>query len=93
MVQERFKYLRPLYSYVMHTTDDVRDALDHLSTVEFQTSDLSDGIRVALDESEAGQFFKQVRVNDFDATTKRLGDVLVSSIEAEQSDGLGDLFH
>jgi len=32
----------------MATTNEVRNALGHLSTVEFQTSDLSNGVRVAL---------------------------------------------
>jgi hypothetical protein len=74
------------------TTDDVRDALGHLSTVEFETSDIAGGIRVALDESEAGLFFQQVRERGFNAQSKRIGDTLVSHIEAEESGGLGDLF-
>jgi len=70
----------------------VRNALGHLSTVEFQTSDLSNGVRVALSEDEAGQFFKTIRQNGFEAQSKRLGDTIVSHIEAEKSGGLGDLF-
>jgi len=76
----------------MATTNEVRNALGHLSTVEVQTSDLSNGVRVALSEDEAGQFFKAVRINGLDATSKRLGDSIVAHIEAEKSGGLGDLF-
>jgi len=74
------------------TTDDVRDALDSLSTVNFDSMVYEDGIQVTLSESEAGQFFKTIRVNGFDAQTKRLGNSLVARIEAEESGGLGDLF-
>ncbi len=76
----------------MTTTDDVRDALDSLSTANFNTSAYDDGIQVTLSESEAGQFFKTIRINGFEAQTKRLGDSLVARIEAEESGGLGDLF-
>jgi len=76
----------------MATTNEVRNALGHLSTVEFQTSDLSNGVRVALSEDEAGQFFKTIRRHGFEAQSKRLGDTIVSHIEAEKSGGLGDLF-
>jgi len=76
----------------MATTNEVRDAFGHLSTVEFQTSELSNGVRVALSEEEAGQFFKAVRVNGLDATSKRLGDSIVANIETEKPDGLGGLF-
>jgi len=74
------------------TTDDVRDALDSLSTVNFDSMVYEDGIQVTLSESEAGQFFKTIRVNGFEAQTKRLGNSLVARIEAEESGGLGDLF-
>jgi len=74
------------------TTDDVRDALDSLSTVNFDSNVYDDGIQVTLSESEAGSFFKTIRVNGFEAQTKRLGNSLVSRIEAEESGGLGDLF-
>jgi len=74
------------------TTDDVRDALDSLSTVNFDSMVYEDGIQVTLSESEAGQFFKTIRVNGFEAQTKRLGNSLVARIEAEKSGGLGDLF-
>jgi len=74
-------------------TDDVQDAFSHLSTVETETSEqLADGVRVTVHESEAGPFFREVRENGFDADTTRLGDVLVSHIEAEESRGLGTLF-
>jgi hypothetical protein len=74
------------------TTDDVRDAFDSLSTVNFDSSVYDDGIQVTLNESEAGLFFKTIRVNGFEAESKRLGDSLVARIEAEESGGLGDLF-
>ena len=74
------------------TTDDVRDALDSLSTVNFDSMVYEDGIQVTLSESEAGQFFKTIRIEGFDAQTKRLGNSLVARIEAEESGGLGDLF-
>ncbi len=77
----------------MTTTKEVRQALDGLSTVEFQTSEQAGGIRVAVNESEAGQFFKTLRTRGFNAQTKRIGGTLVSHIEAEESGGLGDLFH
>jgi hypothetical protein len=75
-------------------TDDVRGALDHLSTVEFQTSDNADGVRVAVAEEDIGQFWQAVRINDLsdNVTSKRIGGSLVAHIEAEESGGLGDLF-
>jgi cold shock CspA family protein len=74
-------------------TNDVRDAFSHLSTAETETSEqLAEGVRVTVHESEAGPFFREVRENGFDANTTRLGDALVSHIEAEESDGLGSLF-
>jgi hypothetical protein len=75
----------------MATTQDVRDAFSHLSTVEIEESDVADGLRVALSADEAGQFFKQVRIRGFDAESKRLGDSIVSHIETER-EGLGELF-
>lgn len=72
------------------TTDDARTALNHLSTAEIEESDLSGGLRVAVDESEAGLLFREIRVRDFNAESKRLGDVIVSHIET--NDGLGELF-
>jgi len=93
MVQERLICVHPLhYSVAMTTTDAVREAFDHLSTVETESSELADGIRVAADESEAGQFFKTIRERGFNAETKRIGDTLVSHIEAEKSKSLGELF-
>jgi hypothetical protein len=75
------------------TTDDVRDAFSHLSTFEAEESDLFDGIRVAVDDSEAGELFKTIRVRGFSAESKRFGDTLVSHIEAEESEkSLGELF-
>jgi hypothetical protein len=74
------------------TTDEVREALDDLSTVEHENSDLADGLRVAVDESEAGSLFRAIRVNDLNADVSRLNDSLVAHIEAEESGGLGDLF-
>lgn len=76
----------------MTTTNDVRDALGHLRTVSTDSSVYDDGIQVTVSDEEAGQFFKTVRVRGFNAETKRLGDSLVSRIEAEESGGLGDLF-
>lgn len=75
----------------MPTTNEVRDALSDLSTVEFQTSDSAGGVRVAINEAEAGQFFKTLRVRGFNAKTRRFGDTLVAHIEAEKSGGLRDL--
>jgi len=74
----------------MTTTDSVRDALENLSSVEFHVSHDKDHIRAFVDESEAGLLFKAIRVNGFDAESKRLGDTIVSQIEVQQS--LGDLF-
>jgi hypothetical protein len=74
------------------TTDDVRDALSHLSTVEHENSDIANGLRVAVDEEEIGLFWQAVRQNGFEARANRFGDSLVAHIEAEESGGLGDLF-
>lgn len=74
----------------MTTHNDVRDALGHLSTVEINDSDLVDGVQVALHEEEAGEFFKQVRQNDFEAESKRIGENIVAHIEARK--GLGEIF-
>lgn len=92
MVQERLKCMAPVSKDAMETTDDVRDALSHLSTVEFETTYLFNGVRVALSDEEAGLFFMAVRENGFDATSKRIGDTIVSHIEAEEPGGLGNLF-
>jgi hypothetical protein len=75
-------------------TDDVRDSLDHLSTVEFETSDNANGVRVAVAEEDIGHFWQAVRVNNLQGatTSKRIGDSLVAHIEAEESNSLGDLF-
>jgi hypothetical protein len=70
--------------------DDVRNAFNHLNTVEIEDSDLCNGLRIAVDESEAGLFFQQVRERGFNAESKRIGDTLVSHIEATK--GLGQLF-
>lgn len=74
------------------TTADVRDAFDSLRTAETETSDLADGIRVAVHEDEAGQFFATMRRNNFDAQSRRVGETIVAHIEAEQEEGLGSLF-
>ena len=72
------------------TTNEARDALSGLSTAEIEESDLSGGLRVAVDESEAGLLFREIRVRGFNAQSKRLGDTIVSHIET--NDGLGELF-
>jgi hypothetical protein len=74
------------------TTDDVRSAFDSFTTAEFETSDLADGIRVSVHESEAGDFFRTLRVLEFDAESKRIGETLVAHIEAEKSNSLAELF-
>ena len=86
--------MAPLYLNAMTTTiEDVRDALDNLSTVNFNEDAFDDAMQVTLSESEAGQFYQAVRVEGLEAQTKRLGDSLVSRIEAEEeSEGLGNLF-
>lgn len=76
----------------MVTTNEVRSALGGIDSVEFEVSDVAGGIRVALSDDDAGQFFKTVRVHDFNHESKRIGDSIVSHIEAEKSGGLGDLF-
>lgn len=78
----------------MTTTDEVRDAFESFSTASFDESAFDEGIQVTVSEEEAGQLFEQIRVNEFDAETTRLGDSLVSRIEAEQSDEskLAELF-
>lgn len=76
----------------MPTTKEVRRALAHLSTVETETSELANGLRVTVDDSEVGEFYKTLRLRGFNANTRRIGDTLVSHIEAEHSRGLGDLF-
>lgn len=76
----------------MATQEDVRSALSHLSSVEFEESDLANGVRVAVDESEAGHLFKTIRVRGYDAQSKRIGDTIVSHISADESRTLGDLF-
>lgn len=77
----------------MTSTNDVRSALGSIDGVEFETSDLAEGIRVTVPDEHAGEFFRQLRVNGFEAQTKRLGDTLVSHVQAEQSRGLGDLIN
>lgn len=74
-------------------TGDVRNALEEqLTTVETENSDLADGIRATVPESEAGAFFRTMRINGFDFSAKRLGDAIVAHIEAEEEEGLGALF-
>lgn len=76
----------------MVDTRDVRQAFGHLSTVETENSDLAEGVRVAVDAAEAGQFFKTLRQNGFEAQTRRIGSTLVAHVRAEQEEGLGQLF-
>jgi len=76
----------------MVETNDVREAFAHIDGVETETSGLADGIRVAVPDSAAGEFFKTIRVRGFNAQSKRLGETIVAHIEAEESRGLGDLF-
>lgn len=75
------------------TTSDVRKAFRQINTVEFEDSDLANGVRVAVHEKQAGEFFQTLRVNGWEnATTRRLGDTLVAHISADQEEGLGKLF-
>lgn len=76
------------------TTSDVRKAFRTLNTVEFEDSDLANGVRVAVHEKQAGRLFQTLRQNGWSdkATTRRLGDTLVAHIPAEQEEGLGQLF-
>jgi hypothetical protein len=73
-------------------SQEVRDALNHINSAELEFSDTAGGMRVAVSEDEIGEFFKQVRINGFDADSVRLGDTLVAHIPAEQSSTLGELF-
>jgi hypothetical protein len=81
-----------VYSVAMTTTtQDVRDAFDNLNTVIFQTED--NVVQVTVAEDDIGAFYAELRDTDFEANTKRIGNRLVSRIEADESaDTLGDLF-
>jgi len=76
------------------TTDDVRDALSHLNTADFDAVVFENSILVTVSESEAGAFFKALRVNGYEFTAKRLDDALVARIQTTESDttSLADLF-
>ena len=75
---------------------EVKDALSHISTVNFDELVYEGGLQVTLSEDDAGLFFQQVRERGFNAETKRLGNSLVSRIDAEEEEeeeeGLGELF-
>ena len=73
------------------TTQEVRDALDDFVTAEVHTDDNAAGVVITVRDQEIGEFYRALRENDFDAESRRVGDMLVSTIEAEPR-GLGELF-
>lgn len=74
-----------------NTTQDVRNAFSDLNTVIFQTDD--NVVQLTVAEEDIGAFYAALRASDFEASTKRVGDKLVSRIKADESaDTLADLF-
>ena len=75
------------------TTKDVRDALKaNLSSVETENTELGRGLRAVVAEDEIGAFYGLMRREGFEFSSKRLGDTIVAHIEAEEEQGLGQLF-
>lgn len=77
------------------TTSEVIDTLTSgLNSVEAETSDLAGGVRAVVADQEAGKAFGLLRRNGFEFDSKRgpSGDNLVFNIEAEEQQGLGELF-
>lgn len=73
------------------TTQEVRDALDTLSTVETHSDDNVNGLLISVDESEVGKLIGALRRNGFEWDSGRIGGRFVTAIEAEPR-GLGELF-
>lgn len=74
------------------TTGDVRSTLNaNLNSVEVTDSTLGGGVQATVSEQEIGQFYRTMRQNDYEFSSRRLGDTLVAQIEAEEQSGLGGL--
>jgi len=94
MVQERLKYLPPIHTIAMVTTESVRQAFGNVANANIDHID-ADGLfaEVTVSDKQAGAFFKTLRENDYDFEAKRLGDRLVAHIEVDdEREGLGNLF-
>lgn len=75
------------------TTKEVTRTLkSNLDTVETQDTDLGSGVRATVSESEAGDFFRTLRIEGYDFNSRRLGDTIVAHIEAEEQSSLATLF-
>ncbi len=80
-----------------NTTSEVISALNaSLSQVEAETSDLAGGVRAVVPSSEAGLLFRTLRqeFSDEQWESKRdpSGDNIIVNIDAEEREGLGELF-
>ena len=76
----------------MVKASEVRDAF---STVPGSNIDVNSvegkNVIITASEKQAGNFFRTLRVNDFEFTSRRVDNTLVARIEVEEPEGLGEL--
>jgi hypothetical protein len=77
------------------TTSEVIDTLnDALSSVEAESSDLAGGVRAVVPDEEVGSAYGLMRRSGFEFESKRdpSSENVVFNIQAEEQEGLGELF-
>jgi hypothetical protein len=77
------------------TTSDVINTLNRsLSRIEAEESDLAGGVRAVIPDEEIGQAMAVLRRSGYEFEAKRdpSGENLVVNIDAEEREGLGELF-
>jgi len=77
----------------MVTTSDVESAFAQVANTHIEEVD-ADGLvaQITVSDKNAGNFFRTLRVNDFDFDAKRLGSRLVAHVDVEEEEGLDSLF-
>lgn len=77
------------------TTSEVVETLNAAAeTIETETSELAGGVRAVVADEDIGRVMGALRRNGFEFQSKRdpSGENLVINIEAEERQGLGELF-
>jgi hypothetical protein len=64
---------------------EVRDAFSKVPDSNIDVNSVGgDNVMVTVSENQAGSFFRTLRINDFDFTSRRVENTVVARIEVEE---------
>jgi hypothetical protein len=72
---------------------EVRDAFSTVPDSNININSVEgDNVMVTVSENQAGNFFRTLRINDFDFTSRRVDNTVVARIEVEELSNMEKLF-